>query len=444
MYFDCDAVRQRLTFTARNNSEEKVFHWLCVGDEDVWAEFSSGLRELWPDVKLPSPGRLSFQDSGKGMELLCRKPLVINGVSVRSSILKPGDRIIIGPLRLFFNSVETIEEPESLPSSKTAAAMPLLPAALMAAVLVAAITIGCIAIPGSVERPEQMAMPETYGPKEDSAETMALPASDKLIVIPPGGMVPEFDLDMLFIHAHPDDEALDFGILLALAESAGLKTGLITFTDGGSGLDIYPGRPVTSPYPDYRMAGDELADIRSQELVRAAEVLGIDLVIRLGLENHPYNGVKDRLLPGDVLDNWGGRESLVDLLMDIINKTSPELVAAPDVPGPAREHFEHEAVGSIAAELMNRIKYGGLDGPVKFITCIDPRQIHLYPEASMVDANQKAGEMSLRDIQLRALSMHKTQNDAVNVGTGFLPDFPAEYYQIQYRDERIAFSGLID
>lgn len=426
---------------------------------------------------------LAFQNTEKGVELLCGKPLVINGVSVRSRILKAGDRILIGPLRLFFNSVENLEtletpgKPEALPSpglsfikadfGRLLQKKHLLPAALVTAVLASAVTIGCIAIPRIIKTdeirteaespadhrgvPEALA-PETYEQQADSAELQAWQRSDKLIVVPPGGEVPEFDLDILFIHAHPDDEALDFGILMALADSAGLKTGLITFTDGGSGLDIYPGRPVADPYPDYRMEGDELADIRAGELVRAAEVLGIDLVIRLGLKNHPYNRLKDELSPDEVLEIWGGREALADLLLEIIDKTSPETVAAPDVPGPAREHFEHEAVGSLAAEVMTRMRADVSDSPpVRFITCVDPRQNLLYPEASLVDAGLKVGlkegDVSLRDVQLRALAMHKTQNDAVNVGTGFLPAFPAEYYQIQYRqatiepDEWIAFFG---
>jgi LmbE family N-acetylglucosaminyl deacetylase len=207
---------------------------------------------------------------------------------------------------------------------------------------------------------------------------------------------------------------------------------------------------VTGPYPDYELEGDELAGIRAGELTRAAEVLGVDLLIRLGLKNHPCNGLEDELQPDDVLEIWGGMEALADLLTDIINRTSPETVAAPDVPGPAREHFEHEAVGSVAAEVMNRLQTGGLVGPGRFITCIDPRQKHLYPEASTVDAGRIAGDISLRQIQLSALSMHKTQNDAVNVGAGFLPDYPAEYYQVhhwntdQNWDEWIAFGGLSD
>ncbi|HAK45088.1 MAG TPA: hypothetical protein DCO79_04100, partial [Spirochaeta sp.] len=263
------------------------------------------------------------------------------------------------------------------------------------------------------------------------------PDEERLLIITPGASVPYFDLDILFIHAHPDDESLDFGCLLALAEKAGLKTGLLTFTDGNSGLDLYPDRPVTGIYPNHYMEGAELAAIRAVELADAAEALGVDLLIRLGLHNNQYNSIKDERPPEDIIGMWGGEDRLIETMFSIIEKTRPEMIAAPDAPSEAREHFEHEAVGYLVAEIMSRFEIDDYKAPKRYITCIDPRQHHLYPDASTINASLKPTDSdnrlsTLREVQITALQLHKTQNDAVNAGTGFLPKYPAEYYQIQY------------
>ncbi|MBI9104245.1 MAG: PIG-L family deacetylase [Spirochaetales bacterium] len=275
--------------------------------------------------------------------------------------------------------------------------------------------------------------------------------SESLLFVAPGDEVPNLDLDILFIHAHPDDESLDYGCLMALAHAAGLKVGLLTFTDGESGLDLYPDRLVGGDYPDYYMEGEELARVRVGEVRSAAGVLGVNLLIRFGLKNHPYNGKSDELPPEEILEVWGGKDILIDRILEIIKRTTPEVVVAPDVPGRASEHFEHEAVGYISAEILNSSLLDGSKRPEKFITCIDPRQRHLYPEASVINAalrikNGKPDgkKSSLREVQLSALSMHKTQNDAVNVGTGFLPGFPSEYYQIQFWDSDESWDDWID
>ena len=136
-------------------------------------------------------------------------------------------------------------------------------------------------------------------------ETEPKKEPEEIFIVAPGDPVPEFDLDILFIHAHPDDESLDYGCLLAMADSAGLKTGIVTFTDGESGLDLYPERLVGGRYPDYYMEGSELASVRAQEVKDAADVLGADLLIRLGFRNHPYNTIKDEKNPEEISgDLW--------------------------------------------------------------------------------------------------------------------------------------------
>jgi N-acetyl-1-D-myo-inositol-2-amino-2-deoxy-alpha-D-glucopyranoside deacetylase len=72
---------------------------------------------------------------------------------------------------------------------------------------------------------------------------------------------------LLAVHAHPDDESITTGGLLARCADAGVRTRLVTCTDGRYG-------PVN---PDLGLAltPDELADVRRKELGAAAEMLGV-------------------------------------------------------------------------------------------------------------------------------------------------------------------------
>ncbi len=72
---------------------------------------------------------------------------------------------------------------------------------------------------------------------------------------------------LLAIHAHPDDESITTGGLLARCADAGVRTRLATCTDGRYG-------PV-NPDLGSTLTPDELAEVRRKELGAAAEVLGV-------------------------------------------------------------------------------------------------------------------------------------------------------------------------
>ncbi|TFD20854.1 PIG-L deacetylase family protein [Cryobacterium sp. TMT4-10] len=99
----------------------------------------------------------------------------------------------------------------------------------------------------------------------------------------PGFGGPDFDgpglLDgvasVLFVHAHPDDETISTGALIAELVARGIRVSLLTATRGEQG-DVVPG-------PLSVLEGtDALTHEREQELRRAAETLGIAARFRLG------------------------------------------------------------------------------------------------------------------------------------------------------------------
>jgi len=77
-------------------------------------------------------------------------------------------------------------------------------------------------------------------------------------------------LRLLAVHAHPDDETITMGGLLALCADRGIATSVICCTDG---------KVATIFDPEYAAHEDEirprLKEIREAELRRAGEILGV-------------------------------------------------------------------------------------------------------------------------------------------------------------------------
>jgi LmbE family N-acetylglucosaminyl deacetylase len=95
-------------------------------------------------------------------------------------------------------------------------------------------------------------------------------------------------LKLMVVAAHPDDETLGFGGVLARYGSEGVHTFLVTATRGERGR-----------YLDYRWGNEghpgseALADIRERELHAAASALGIHEVTLLGYEDQGLDRAHD-------------------------------------------------------------------------------------------------------------------------------------------------------
>ena len=240
-----------------------------------------------------------------------------------------------------------------------------------------------------------------------------------------------FDADMMFIHAHPDDEAIDFGGLMARMSRLGRRIVTVIFTDGESGIDTYPDRLVNDVYPPHDLSGSELATVRRMELERSLLVLGSDHYLRLGLPNSPYDGIRDVIDPADVAMRWGG-DSLVDQIARLIEGYQPDVVVSPDGPTEdAIEHFEHEAVGLIVERALERLARAGdasfLEG---HLTSLDPKFVHLFADAQGLDVTGTDSQSSLtfRGIQIEALKQHVTQADAATIAVKVIENLAFEHY----------------
>lgn len=91
----------------------------------------------------------------------------------------------------------------------------------------------------------------------------------------------------LFVHAHPDDETLQTGSLIAACHNQGLHTAVVTATRGELG-EIVPGTiPLDSTM-------EQLAAHREEELELASEVLGVDEHYWLGTAPARAEGLGNR------------------------------------------------------------------------------------------------------------------------------------------------------
>ena len=132
---------------------------------------------------------------------------------------------------------------------------------------------------------------------------------------------------LVVLAAHPDDESLGAGGLLASAARSGLGVELVSATDGEGS---HPDSPTRTP--------EELAVIRAEEGRRAAAALGIDeeQVHRCRL---PDGGVSAHV------------ESLADRVVEVVGDGPGAVIVAP---WRRDGHPDHEAAGRAAAAAARR------------------------------------------------------------------------------------------
>jgi LmbE family N-acetylglucosaminyl deacetylase len=246
------------------------------------------------------------------------------------------------------------------------------------------------------------------------------------VIYGPGEPIPPRDVDYLVIHAHPDDETIDFGALIARLSASGKTGAVILLTDGSSGRDQYPWRLTGENYPPWDLSGTALADVRIKEAQQAMRELGVSLYLRLGLQNHPYNSITEELTPETVRAIWNQTLPVVDTLVEAIDTLRPELILSPDTAGFAREHFEHDATGWLVDQAVQRVVAEPTSPILAHIRAIDPYQTEGYTDLVSVPAWTPAIDGSIpRLVQLSALLDHRTQRDATVIA--FEDRYPLEY-----------------
>ena len=133
-------------------------------------------------------------------------------------------------------------------------------------------------------------------------------------------------LTMVCVHAHPDDEALFSAGVMARYAAEGVRSVLVTCTDGSLGY-MPDGTPTRAPGHDR----DVVAAARRAELETAAELLGVDRLELLGYRDSgmagwPENDDPEAFVRAD-LDEVASR------IAAVIAEERPQVVVTYDANG---------------------------------------------------------------------------------------------------------------
>ena len=146
---------------------------------------------------------------------------------------------------------------------------------------------------------------------------------------------------LVAFHAHPDDESIAMGGVLAKAAADGHRTVLVFATQGENG-------EVAEGFLD---VGETLAERRVQETVRSAEILGVQRVEWLGYTDSGMMGTPEN---DHVESFWQADvEEAATRLAEILRQEGADVLTAYDSDGNYGhpDHIQVHRVGVRAAEL---------------------------------------------------------------------------------------------
>ncbi|MBV9038317.1 MAG: PIG-L family deacetylase [Acidobacteriaceae bacterium] len=135
---------------------------------------------------------------------------------------------------------------------------------------------------------------------------------------------------ILMVTAHPDDE--DGGMLALQSRGLGARATLLTLTRGEGGQNAMSGDLY-----------DELALVRTQELLTADRYYGVDQYWGRAID---YGFSKTR---EEALDKWGYDRTLSDVVR-VIRMTRPLVITSVFIGAPTDGHGNHQVSGQMAQE----------------------------------------------------------------------------------------------
>ena len=143
---------------------------------------------------------------------------------------------------------------------------------------------------------------------------------------------------LVFLHAHPDDEALLTAGTMARAAAEGHRVVLAVATDGAAGL--------TSA--DYRV---DLAGVRARELEHSAAALGTSRLETWGYADSGLTGDQPGGFAAGDIDEQVGR------LVDLVESERADVLVGYDAPG-GYGHPDHVRVHDVARRAASRVREG--------------------------------------------------------------------------------------
>ena len=126
---------------------------------------------------------------------------------------------------------------------------------------------------------------------------------------------------LLAVHAHPDDECIGTGGVLARYVDEGVRTVLVTCTDGAVGEISDPA--LATP--------ENLAEVRARELDEAVRILRVSRLVKLGYRDSGMAGTADNTNPASF--QQARFDEAVERVVRIIREERPQVVITYDERG---------------------------------------------------------------------------------------------------------------
>ncbi len=126
---------------------------------------------------------------------------------------------------------------------------------------------------------------------------------------------------LLAVHAHPDDECISTGGILARYAADGVRTVLVTCTDGAVGEISDPA--LATP--------ENLAEVRSHELDESVRVLNISRSVRLGYRDSGMAGTADNDDPRSF--HQSSFDAALERVVRVVREEQPQVIVTYDERG---------------------------------------------------------------------------------------------------------------
>jgi len=136
---------------------------------------------------------------------------------------------------------------------------------------------------------------------------------------------------MIFFGAHPDDETFGMGSTLAQYVNSGVRVYYVCATRGEAG----------TVEPEFMQGFASIADLRSNEMKCAAQILGLAGVVYLGYRDSGMSGSADNKNPESLA--MAPVDEVAALMVRIIRELKPDVVITHDAGG-GYGHPDHIAV----------------------------------------------------------------------------------------------------
>jgi N-acetyl-1-D-myo-inositol-2-amino-2-deoxy-alpha-D-glucopyranoside deacetylase len=255
---------------------------------------------------------------------------------------------------------------------------------------------------------------------------------------------------IMFVHAHPDDEAIGTGATMAYYAAAGAHVSLVTCTLGEEGEIHVP--ELAQLDADQ---ADQLGGYRIGELAAACTALGVT--------DHRFLGGAGRYRDSGMMDTPANKhprafwradlDTAAGQLAEVIREVRPQVLVSDDTNGfyGHPDHIQSHRVAARAAELATKEGYG----PAKIYWHTTPRRVLVEGFAAFADSefNPFQGveraedlpfgaadeEISARidghefgEAKLAALQAHRTQIPATSWLYTIAANFGQEFMGVEY------------